>query len=153
MKTNKTGSKPENREGQPRMTRMARIKRDFPTQNPEATRRDGARARRVRPEPHHKDTECTETGIPSPLPAPCASLAKPLRPSALFASLRLKPAPRTTRKRDFEQEATERTENQKETSLFPSLTSVQICRPFIRLMSAPESALCSLSCLLLNPIW
>src|SRR6266436_3850967 len=144
MKTNTTDPRPENRDGQPRMTRMARMKKDFPTQNPEATCRDGARARRVRPEPHHRDTECTESGIPSPLRALCASVVKPLRPSALFASLRLKPAPRTTPKRDFEQEETEKTEIQKETSLFPSLTSVQICRPFTPF----GSALCSLCFLL-----
>src|SRR6266481_1644044 len=32
MKTNKTGSKPENREGQPRMTRMTRMKMNFRTE-------------------------------------------------------------------------------------------------------------------------
>src|SRR6266566_6369919 len=53
-----------------------------------------------------------------------------------------------TRKRDFEQEATERTEIQKEASLFPSLTSVQIRLPFIRVMFSFESALYSLCYLL-----
>src|SRR6266571_8354183 len=52
---------------------------------------------------------------------------------------------------DFEQEATERTEIQREKSLFPSLTSVQICPPFIRIMSSFESALRSLCCLLFKP--
>ena len=51
--------------------------------------------------------------------------------------------PRTTRKRDFEQEATQRTEIQKAKSL--SLISMEICRPFIRVTSSFESALCSLS--------
>src|SRR5437899_668417 len=47
--------KPANRDGQPRMTGMARMKKGFPAQNPEPTCRDGARARRVRPKPHHQN--------------------------------------------------------------------------------------------------
>src|SRR5258706_5941165 len=57
-----------------------------------------------------------------------------------------------------EQEATpinceraERTEIRKAKSLRP--TSVEICRPFIRVMSSFESALCSLWCLLFKSIW
>src|SRR6266478_4159475 len=93
MKTNKADFRPEDRDGQPRMTRMARMKRDV-------------------------STELAET-----------------------------------RKRDSEQEATERTEIQREKSLFPSLTSVQICRPLSRVMSSFESALCPLGCLLFKVIW
>src|SRR6266478_5380875 len=52
MKTTKTGFRPESRDGQPRMTRMARMKRNFWTELPEPTCRDGARARRVRTDPH-----------------------------------------------------------------------------------------------------
>src|SRR5436309_4236918 len=48
------------------------------------------------------------------------------------------------RKSDFEQKATEGTEIRKAKSLFPSLNSVEIWRSLIRLMSALESALCSL---------
>src|SRR5882724_2419366 len=88
----KTKTKPENQNGQPRMTRMARMKRNFSTEHPE------------------------------------------------------------TRKRDFEQEAKERTEIRKAKSLFPSLTSVQICRPLSRAMSSFESALCSLRCLLFKGV-
>src|SRR6266478_8504657 len=99
----KTDIKPENRDGQPRMARMARMKKDFPAQNPEPTCRDGA--------------------------------------------------PRTTPKSGFEQEATERTEIQKATALFPSLTSVQIRLAFTPVLSALESALCSLGYLLFKPIW
>src|SRR5438105_292908 len=58
-----------------------------------------------------------------------------------------------TRKRAFEQEATERTETQKRKSSFPSLTSVQIRLPLIRFMSSFGSALCSLCLLLFKPIW
>src|SRR6266567_2777611 len=57
------------------------------------------------------------------------------------------------RKRDFEQEATERTGIQREKSLFPWLTSVQICRLFIRVAPSFGSALCSLGCLLFKAIW
>src|SRR6266496_5695655 len=55
MKTNKPDLRPEDRDRQPRMTRMARMKRNFPTENPEPTCRDGARARRVRPKPHEEN--------------------------------------------------------------------------------------------------
>src|SRR2546428_13538773 len=89
----KTNIKPENRDRQPRMTRMAPMKSNL-----------------------------------------CTGLSE-------------------TPKRDFEQEAAERTEIQKEPSLFPSLTSVQICRPFIRVMSSSGSALCSLCLLLFKAIW
>src|SRR5437762_2521586 len=59
---------------------------------------------------------------------------------------------REIRKRNFEQEATERTEIGKAKSLFPSLTSVQICRPFTRVMCSFDSALSSLGLLLFKPI-
>src|SRR5437764_12077816 len=72
-------------------------------------------------------------------------------PSALFASLRLKHAPQTAQKRDFEQEATERTESRKGNSLRP--ISLEIRRPFIRLMSSFESVPCSLCSLLFKTIW
>src|SRR6266478_5785318 len=55
-------------------------------------------------------------------------------------------------RRDFEQEATERTEIQKEKSLLPSLTFVQVCRPFTRVTSSFESALCSLCYLLFKAV-
>src|SRR5690349_15052877 len=58
-----------------------------------------------------------------------------------------------TSRADFEQEATERTEIQREKSFFPSLTSVQICRPFICTLSSLESALCSLCGLLFKAVW
>src|SRR5947199_3330335 len=89
----KTRTEPEDRDGQPRMTGMARMKRNCSTQHTE------------------------------------------------------------TRKRDFEQEATERTEIQREKSLFSSLTSVQVCRPFLCLVSSFKSALCSLCSLLFKGIW
>src|SRR3954466_7786152 len=60
---------------------------------------------------------------------------------------------RTTPGRDFEQEAMERRKIQKETSLFPSLTSVQICRPFICVLSSFQSTLCFLRCLVFKPSW
>src|SRR5437588_11701833 len=56
-----------------------------------------------------------------------------------------------TSKTGFEQEQKERTKNRKAKSL--RLTSIEILLPFIRLMSALESALCSLSCLLFKPLW
>src|SRR5213595_1250364 len=59
--------------------------------------------------------------------------------------------PRTTRGRDFEQEAMERTEIRNGKSL--SLVQSEICRPLLRLMFSFESALCSLSCLLFKAIW
>src|SRR5438309_2256449 len=40
MKTNQTDFRPENRDGQPRMTRMARMKRNFSTELPETRERD-----------------------------------------------------------------------------------------------------------------
>ncbi len=55
------------------------------------------------------------------------------------------------RKRDFEQEATERTEIRKAKPL--CLGSMAICRPLTRVIYSFESALCSLLCLLFKPIW
>ena len=52
MKTNTTDF---THERQPRMTRIARMKKDFPTRNPEPTCRDGARARRVQTEPQQQN--------------------------------------------------------------------------------------------------
>src|SRR3989442_11733300 len=67
----KTDIKPENREGQPRMAPMTRMK--------------------TRVRINHRDTEGTEIGIPSPLRALCASVVKPLRirgfRSHFFASI------------------------------------------------------------------
>src|SRR5260221_10881537 len=56
-----------------------------------------------------------------------------------------------TRKRDFEQEATDRTEIGKGRCLCP--TSLEICRPLIRVMSLFESGLCALCFLLFKPVW
>lgn len=60
---------------------------------------------------------------------------------------------RTTRTRDFEQKATERTEIQKEKSLLPSFASVRIWRLFIRVIYSFKSALCSFRYLLFKTIW
>src|SRR6266705_1638711 len=59
--------------------------------------------------------------------------------------------PRTTRSRDVEQKATERTEIRNAKSLCAIF--MEVCHPFIRVMSSFESALCSLCCLLFRPIW
>src|SRR6266567_6104577 len=59
--------------------------------------------------------------------------------------------PRTTSKRDLEQEATERTEIRTAKSLDP--VAMEICRSIIRVMSSFKSALCSLCWLLFKPVW
>jgi len=84
-------TKPENRDAQPRMTRIAQMKRNFSTEHPE------------------------------------------------------------TRKGEFQQEATERTELRKGKSLCP--ISMEICGSFIHVMSSSESARCYLCCLLFKAVW
>src|SRR6266498_3797275 len=59
--------------------------------------------------------------------------------------------PRTTRSREFEQDATERTEFRKAKS--SRAIFMEVCRSLIGVMSSVESALCSLGCLLFKPIW
>src|SRR6516165_4048578 len=58
---------------------------------------------------------------------------------------------RESTRRDFEKEPAERTEIRKAKSFCPA--SIEICRPFICVMSSVGSALCSLCCLLFKAVW